>query len=194
MSGCLVISHLKVSTFIYVSNWFLSSHFLFWSNCNPLLLLQWAQLAADLFRKLRFFYEKQFDVDISLLKGILSWISIVNRFTGINSIEGCILYDCRQSTSLGRTVDRRSRVFAPGLSSLSARDPVPSRPYPRAVALIDGSLRAYWREPMAAGDSTAVGGADVRTRQLLDIRLLVYPCTQWRHSWLTALIYSLVCL
>ena len=53
-----------------------------------------ASAAADLFSKLSLFYEKQCVVDISLLKGILSWISIVNRFTRINSIEGCILHDC----------------------------------------------------------------------------------------------------
>ena len=51
--------------------------------------------AADLFPKLCFFFEKQCVVDISLLKGILSWISIVRWFTRINSIEGCILHDCR---------------------------------------------------------------------------------------------------
>ena len=59
------------------------------------LILSAAAAAADLFPKLCFFFEKQCVVDISLLKGILSWISIVRWFTRINSIEGCILHDCR---------------------------------------------------------------------------------------------------
>ena len=109
-----VTYHLSVSLFSLLSKV---------TECQLVLSDCWS--AAELFPKLCLFYEKQCVVDISLLKGILSWISIVNRFTRINSIEGCILYDCRAEG-------------APSVAGDGARPP-DSRPD------IDG---VWWRQPI----------------------------------------------
>ena len=95
----------------------------------------------------------------------------MNRFTGINPIEGCILYDCRQSTVPSGVTDTKLRTRR------SVRDPSGRHP-----SRLDwrGPGRVNWRQPIRAENGAGKGGAPSTDKQ--GGRDGTSQAVPWRHD------------